>query len=796
MKVIRKYSRSFILTILMICYFNSFSQQTISSPVIDKFRDYGAKTFQEKLFVHTDKEFYLAGEILWFRIFYVDGSFHKPADLSRIAYLEIFDEKNEAVLQSIISLLPHESNGSLYLPTTLANGNYTLRAYTNWMKNFDSSYFFSKQIIIINTLKKDNKVTTSRADDPVSVRFYPEGGNLVNSIRSNVGFVVNDRNGGITDCKGYLFDTNSDTILSFAPLKFGIGRFAFAPQKGHTYKATVVLQTGRQITVDMPVAFDEGYSMQVNDFNNDDIMVKVKRIGNDVNELMLLAVHSRQVLKFAEQKNIRDGDSVIFVVKRSKLGKGIINFTLFNNLNKPVCERLFFIKPGIESKINVEINKSKYSEREKVNVGIDVMDSAAYSLSMAVYHLDSLQKEPMETIDCYLWLSADLPGSVESPGYYFTNDKDAVVATDNLMLTHGWRRFKWDEVLNKEKRIIRYLPEARGHLISGRITDTRTGLPATSINTYLSVSGHPLGFYLDNSDNTGGVQYEVKDIYGNRQLSAGPLNAKDSFYKVEILKPFTSPVIQQIYPGYNIDESLKNLLVQKSIGMQAQNIYFSDSIRQFSEANLRDTTPFYGKGELVYPLDDYKRFITMEEVLREYVMGINVGVRNGRLFLKVFDPRVRDFYAVNPLVLVDGVPILYPNNILNYDPLKVKRLDVILNRYSSGGYYFSGIASFITYKETFEAYELDPHIVSIDYNGLQLQREFYSPVYDTEEKKAIRVPDFRSTLFWSPDISVNKRQKKSINFYTADRPGTYLVVLQGVSNNGDAISAFSTFEVK
>jgi hypothetical protein len=63
--------------------------------------------------------------------------------------------------------------------------------------------------------------------------------------------------------------------------------------------------------------------------------------------------------------------------------------------------------------------------------------------------------------------------------------------------------------------------------------------------------------------------------------------------------------------------------------MQVQNIYSGDSIRNFKEPLITDSLPFYGLPETEYKLDDYKRFTTMEEVLREYVTQINVGVRNG-----------------------------------------------------------------------------------------------------------------------------------------------------------------------
>ena len=192
----------------------------------EKFNAYSSEALQEKLFVHTDKEFYIAGEVLWFRVYYVNGATHHAMQLSKVAYVDVLDEKNDPVLQAKISLKPGEDNGSFYLPVSLNTGIYTLRAYTNWMKNFDDNYFFQKNITIVNTLK--NPETTPGKDSSiVQVHFFPEGGNLVSGIKSRVGFTVIDKNGGISNCQGYILDNNGDTITSFSPLVMGIGSFEF-----------------------------------------------------------------------------------------------------------------------------------------------------------------------------------------------------------------------------------------------------------------------------------------------------------------------------------------------------------------------------------------------------------------------------------------------------------------------------------------------------------------------------------------------------------------------------------------
>jgi hypothetical protein len=148
----------------------------------------------------------------------------------------------------------------------------------------------------------------------------------------------------------------------------------------------------------------------------------------------------------------------------------------------------------------------------------------------------------------------------------------------------------------------------------------------------------------------------------------------------------------------------------------------------------------------------------------------------------------------DPLVLLDGIPVFNIDKIFAIDPLKVQKLDVVNQRYIYGPAQTEGIFSFTSYKGDMAGVDLDPHAVVIDYEGLQFQREFYSPVYDTETKAASRIPDFRNLLFWSP--SIYKQGKEAVSFYTSDQKGKYIGVIQGITANGEVGSQYFSFEVK
>ena len=84
----------------------------------------------------------------------------------------------------------------------------------------------------------------------------------------------------------------------------------------------------------------------------------------------------------------------------------------------------------------------------------------------------------------------------------------------------------------------------------------------------------------------------------------------------------------------------------------------------------------------------------------------------------------------------------------------------------------------------------------LDYEGIQYTREFYSPVYETPEQLASRLPDYRNTLYWSADVMKGKQGKNEIVFYTSDKKGEYVVIVEGMNSRGKMGTTMMRFLVK
>ncbi len=781
---------------------HTFAQADSSLALLHQFDIYRKQVLQEKLFVHTDKSVYFAGEILWFKIYNVDAFFHMPLDISSVAYVEILDKNNKSLLQAKLALNKGDGNGSIFLPVNLNSGNYKLRAYTNWMKNFAPDYFFEKPVTIINSQKITDTISQQKIVK-YDIGFFPEGGNLVNAIQSKVAFRIADQYGKGIDCDGILIDDNNDTILAFRPFKFGIGNFSFTPATYHTYKAVIIFTDGRKVVKELPRAYDNGYVMHLEHIDNGQLEITVRQpagTGGDAGQLTYLFIHTRGSIKWVGSKAIQNGMAA-FLVDCNKLGDGISQLTVFNKDKQPVCERLYFSYPKKKLQVAIHTDQPAYECRKKVNIDIfsggqDGKPRQA-DLSLAVYRLDSLQTLDGINIDNYLWLTSDLGGGIESPDYYFKNKGlETEEAMDNLMLTHGWRRFKWEDVLQDRKPTFRFVPEYNGHIISGKITDGRTGLPGKKIDGFLSVPGTGIQFRNAISNSQGRIKFEMKNFYGSQEIIVQTNTQQDSGYRVDISSPFVDQYSANPLPYFSLPEKNLHSLLYGSINTQVQNLYVGNKLQQF-RMPMTDSVGFYAPPDEKYLLDDYTRFTTLEEIITEYVLAVNISKRAGKFHLVVTNRFTKQKFDNDPLVLIDGVPVFDIDKFMtNVDPLKINKLEVVERKYFFGYQSFDGILNFTTYKGDLAGYELDPHAIATDYEGLQLQRKFYSPRYETEELSGSHLPDFRNLLFWAPEIKTNIYGKQEEGFYTSDLPGRFAIMVQGLDASGMTGSQVLLFDVK
>ena len=364
------------------------------------------------------------------------------------------------------------------------------------------------------------------------------------------------------------------------------------------------------------------------------------------------------------------------------------------------------------------------------------------------------------------------------------------------MLVNGYRRFKWENVLAGTIPSFKYLPELAGSIITGKMVQKGSTTPIKDITGFISMPSKNTLFKAGISDENGHIQFEFPHLYNEGQVILQADSSKYNTYKIEIDNPFyISKNNSQIIEPILLPKLNKEIIQQLNSNIEIQNHFKADYLNRFQDPSI-DSNAFYYKPDYTYYLDLYARFTTMEEVIREYVTPITLTKNEGRFQLAVYDDQNKRFFDKAPLVLLDGVPILNMDKFIEYDPLKIRKLEVVSRTYFSGNLAFNGIANFITYNGKMEGYELDPRATLIDYKGLQLQREFMAPVYENQNQIDSRIPDFRHLLHWSANINTTSKGKINTSFYTSDVPGKYAIILQGISKQGQPIYKQTIFTVK
>lgn len=736
----------------------------------------------EKTYLHIDRSFYMTGETIWFKAYTVTNGNHLPSGISKAAYVELLDTKYSPLLQAKIEIENGSGNGSWVIPGSIPTGVYQIRAYTQWQQLQDPGTWFNKSITIVNPdkgLSPASTGTTSR------ISFYPEGGELVAGLKGQLAFLLLGEDGKPVEGNGELLNAANETVTRFQTAHDGMGAFRFIPGNGERYTARITTEKGKTFTAALPEVQATGWVLHYEQGAAQPLEVS---FNGDFKERFQLVVHNgEKTLKAFSGQSSRE--PVRFPLSLGELPFGISYVTLFNQSGQAVAERLLFHKPDAEP-VNFRTDSTEYHQRSKISVTLQ--DSAATDLSAAIFRTDLLQKAPDENILHYIYLTAHLNGFRQSADFYFSENAGSGNAADLLLLTYGWRSFQQAAY----KKPFTSTPEYGGHQITGTITDKRTGKPAPGIAVYLSVPGERFHFSNCISDAQGNIRFEFQRVYGTENIIVQTQQSKDSTYQITIHNPFSTAKGEPVLPVLPFDASARQQLETYAQETTLQQAFTARQTTAFFLPGLKDTTPFYGRPDKTYQLDDYVRFTTMEEVMREYVAEVMVRKSQGEFRYRVLNTPFRSFFDGNPLVLLDGVPVFNINKIIAFDPLKVRKMDILARRFYQGAIAFDGIVSYSTYEGNLGGFELDPSALIIDYPSLQLQRQFNAPVYETPEQRNSPLADLRHLLYWNPYLKTDSKGALRFNCYTNDLPGKYVVVLQGLSSSGKPVYGIRTIEIK
>jgi len=481
-----------IITFLAILGFSSGVNQF--QYIFDRLEMYSQIETPEKIYLHTDKQYYTNGEIIWFKSYLVNGITHTGSAKSKVSYVELINPNDSIVARRTIYTNRIGAAGDIQIDKNWVSGTYLLRSYTNYMRNAEKQMFFQKKIPIWNQKINEEEIygsyvpaisldsligiDTTLSHKPVGrpkLRFYPEGGQMVANMDNTLGIHVTDDQGTGIPILGDIKDEDGHIIVPFRSYKYGLGKVTFKPKLNKKYIASVIINDKEEI-YPLPQIQKNGYRLGVRN-TGDNITIDVESTQKNglYNTLLIGHLRGKMFFKHIEPKGT-DTYSLKLVMK--DLDDGVAHFTLFTPSGEAVCERLTFIdNPENDVKLEIQPDKKIYGNRERIGLDIAITDTKGTMLngdfSMSVVSSDSLDKN-YKTSDIRSWLllDSDLKGTIENPGYFFDEDgsNKKKFLLDALMLTHGWRRFVWKEFLRNGKPKKETFSPELGVFIKGKTT--------------------------------------------------------------------------------------------------------------------------------------------------------------------------------------------------------------------------------------------------------------------------------------------------------------------------------------
>ncbi|NND05288.1 MAG: hypothetical protein HKN87_02820, partial [Saprospiraceae bacterium] len=400
----------------------------------------------QKLFIHTDRSLYFQRDTLWFSAYLVDAQSHRPSKQTCNLYVELIDSLGDVVRQEIYIIQNGFGAGQLIFAEEQQEGDFVLRGYTDYLRNFPTSTFFTQAIQVTQTKGSDQlalDANYSKKPGVIDLTFMPEGGFLLADATNAVAFkAINEKGQGVA-VSGFIVDANGEVVQTFSTTHLGAGKFYFYTVAGGSFKAII---DGCDQSFALPKAQESGAKIKVVKQADDHVsmVIQEKEIGPEA-VYFLAVMHRGTGLFFVPIDHTNRNSLLKFPFKNLK--DGINRFVLLDDDLKPLSERLVFKQPEDLLDLDISTNKKAYQNREEVSMrlGTNLDSSSLASVSVAVVDMSYLQNGGSKfDIAGYLLLDAELIGHVETPSSYFMDGEvPASIKLDLLMSTSGWSNYLW-----------------------------------------------------------------------------------------------------------------------------------------------------------------------------------------------------------------------------------------------------------------------------------------------------------------------------------------------------------------
>ena len=623
------------------------------------------------------------------------------------------------------------------------------------------------------------------------VKFFPEGGALLSIPHQNVAFKVQGADGFSKEVEGFLFNSKGDTLTNFRSEHNGMGIFTMNPVDNETYYVTV--RTNDSITkrFDLPAIEPKGISIAMSHYKQEIRYEIQKTEATEWPQKLFLLAHTRGKLAILQPINPK---RTFGKMNDSLFTEGITHFMLIDEQGNALSERLIFVPDHKPNQWQITADQPTYGKREKVSLQIAAKDNEGNpvegTFSVSITDRKSIQPDSLaDNILSNLLLTSDLKGYVEDPAFYFLNqDARTLRSIDYLMMTHGWRRHKMENVLRTPSlNFTNYIE--KGQTISGRImgffgANVKKGpicVLAPKYNIIATTETDEKGQFIVNTSfrdsTTFLVQARTKKGFAGVDILMDPPQYPVATHKAPYLNgaaTFMEDYLMNTRDQYYMEGgmrvyNLKEVTVTAKRERPSSKSIYTGGINTYTVEEDR----LQGYGQTAFDAASRLPSVTITN-------GSEIHIRNNS------EPAI---IVIDDIVYEDASDILKDIQVSDMSSISLLRgADaVILGPRASGG------AVVITLKDP-RNLPARPAQGIITYTPLGYSEsvEFYHPTYDTPEKKNAQRSDFRSTVYWNPELRLDAEGKATIEYYTPDSTAPEDIIIEGVDKNGKVCRILQT----
>jgi hypothetical protein len=750
---------------------------------------------QERIYLHYDKSTYAPGESIWFKAYLMQTIF--PVDESKTVYIDWTDENGKLLLHSVSPIEDGTAFGQFDIPENYAGQYIHAKAYTKWMLNFDSAFLYNKDIRVLSDSSFSG---ASKNIIKPELAFFPEGGDAIAGVTNKIAFKANDQFGRPIKIKGEIKNGKGVVVNKLNVVHDGMGYFFMMPQAGESFSASWEDEKGNQHKTELPAIKNSGVALQVTaiDTRRNFLVSAAPASVSEINSVHIIGTMYQQPV-FNITKVLKEGRAE-GVIPTQSLPSGVLTITVFDNQWKPLAERVTYVN-NEEYTFQPEMKVQHWglNKRARNEIEISVPDSLYANLSVSITDA-GIDEDSSDNIISHLLLSTELKGKINNPAYYFLNNSDSVMQQlDLVMLSHGWRRFDWEKVLNGKFPVINYPKDT----------------------SYLTLSGKVYGATPSQLRSAGEIILMVNQKNSGMQIVTAPVDGDGTFNDPSLILFDTARIYYQLPKSKGLGDVsvqfLQNKLSPFSNNSKATGYFYNhlaDTSGNRYHVQLNDAAERelkYLKGKVLATVEiKARQKSATEEMDKKYTSGLFSG-GDAREFDLVNDPfssTAMDIFqylqgkvaglqinaTTSPPTLSwrGGTPQIYldemptsPDMVSSVPVSDVAFIKVFQPPFMGGsGGGSGGAIAIYTRKGGDQKQEPGKGLSNNSVSGYTAIRQFYSPNYETfseeNEKK-----DLRSTLYWNPSVITSPgKNKVTLTFFNNDVTNSFRVIIEGMTKDG------------